>query len=95
MAKKFQYKDSGGVTWAAYQEGPLAIYKAENGWKVAHIQTGDDIMGFAPFDQKRDALAYAQELLEHDLDWDFSSKEEMMTKNPEILKARDYARGKV
>lgn len=75
MAKKCDWNGK-----PAYEEGPLILQLEEEigKWKIYHKRTtwamvGTDIVGFK---QKRDALAFALNLIES-FDMEFDSKEQM------------------
>lgn len=75
MAKKCEWNGK-----PAYEEGPLILQLSDEigKWQVYHKRTtwlmvGNDIVGFK---QKRDALAFANGLIQR-FDMEFDSKEEM------------------
>lgn len=75
MAKKCEWNEK-----PAYEEGPLILQLDDEigKWKIYHKRTtramiGHDIIGFK---QKRDALAFANGLIER-FDMNFDSKEQM------------------
>ena len=75
MAKKCEWNGK-----PAYEEGPLILQLLDDGWSVYHKQTTEKIMGFDPFKQKKDAVRYAQGLLNR-MKMDFNNKEEMYALN--------------
>lgn len=75
MAKKTEWEGK-----SAYEEGPLVIQQLDGFWYVIHKQTKEWIMGFSPYKQKKDALAYTSALLKR-MNMNFSNKEEMYAVN--------------
>lgn len=78
MAKKCEWDGK-----PAYEEGPMILMLDEelNKWIVIHRQTRWAMMGpNVSFKQKREALAYVNNLIES-FDLDFDSKEKMQEIN--------------
>lgn len=79
MAKKIEFNDK-----PAYEEDGKIILQLDeetNKWMIYHKKTGFPIMGpGVNFKQKKEAVIYAQALIEL-FDLDFSSKEEMFDIN--------------
>lgn len=93
MAKKCEWNGH-----PAYAEGPLILQLGDNGWSIFHEKTKMKIMGFKPFKQKKDALRYANNLIEK-LDMNFSDAAEMFEinggqQNTERLRNEAFWEGK-
>jgi len=86
QAKVMATKDEGEIV-TVYQEGPLFVWQAPDGWLVGHMKTGYGVCGKLRWKMKRDALAYLQALaayketaedgsvIEFDWDGDFVDEE--------------------
>lgn len=75
MVKKIEWEGR-----PAYEEGPIILQSTDRGWVIIHRQTKELMMGFDPYKQKKDALAYATALLKR-MNMNFSNKEEMYAVN--------------
>lgn len=49
-----------------YIEGPLFVYKGTAGWQAGHVKTGYMISGKQIWKTKKEALAYAQRLIDYE-----------------------------
>ncbi len=69
----------------------IGIYQSPEGWRAVHLKTGLWLSGKrGVFKQKRQVLAYAEYLVASNINWQFSTKEEMFQLNDEAALIEIY-----
>ncbi len=70
----------------------IGIYQSPEGWRAAHLKTGFWLSGKrgGVFKKKRQVLAYAEYLVASNINWQFSTTEEMFQLNDEAALIEIY-----
>ena len=60
----------------------IGLVNTDDGWIAIHIRTGNKLIGkHGPWKMKRQALAFAEYLVDAGVNWQFDDKEEMFAMN--------------
>lgn len=60
----------------------IGLVNSDAGWIAIHIRTGSKLVGGqGPWKQKRQALAFAEYLVDAGVNWDFDTQDEMFKLN--------------